>query len=432
MKQRRKLDLLRRKRAALQPRICFVSSIFGAPWGGSEELWSRAALELVAQGFSVSASIRESSPLHSRVLHLIEGGVEVWLRPLPHQLWKHARHVLASPRQMWRQSWRVLTDPQKSLTALETDRLFAASQPALVVVSEAGAFPAIDILELCIVKKLPFVTIQHANTEWYWIPDDLADRYRRAMAAAQRCFFVSKANQLLTEKQIGSELPNAEVVWNPVNVGFDITPAWPRLGPGGEFRLACVARLDPRAKGQDILLEALAQPFWATRPWRLSFYGEGPMRGNLERLVQRLGLSDRVVFAGYASAEEIWASNHVLVLPSRAEGLPLVIVEAMLCGRPVVATDVAGASEVVEDGVTGFLAEAPTPRSMAAALERFWARRAEAQMIGEAGSKKIRELLPTDPVMNFTEKIKEILVVAGSARLPSGRIDYKSTSLVLP
>ena len=65
----------------------------------------------------------------------------------------------------------------------------------------------------------------------------------------------------------------------------------------------------------------------------------------------------------------------MLVMPSRFEGLPLAIVEAMLCARPVVATDVAGHAEVVEDGVTGFLADAPTVGAIAAALERCWVRR---------------------------------------------------------
>ena len=93
----------------------------------------------------------------------------------------------------------------------------------------------------------------------------------------------------------------------------------------------------------------------------------------------------------------------------------MAIIEAMLCGRPVIATDVAGNAEVIEDGVTGFLAGAPTVASVARALERFWARRDDAQMIGEAGSKRIRQLFPPDPVRIFSEKLKEILVIARSA-----------------
>jgi glycosyltransferase involved in cell wall biosynthesis len=95
------------------------------------------------------------------------------------------------------------------------------------------------------------------------------------------------------------------------------------------------------------------------------------MEDSLKRLSNRLGLSGRVSFAVVSRIEDIWASHQVLVMPSRVEGPPLVIVEAMLCGRPVVATDVAGNSEVVEDGVTGFLANAPItkdPSNSAAGL----------------------------------------------------------------
>jgi glycosyltransferase involved in cell wall biosynthesis len=352
-------------------------------------------------------------------MNLIERGVDVWLRPLPHQLWKHAWHLLASPKQLS----HVLTNPHKSVTAMEANRLFAARRPALVVISEGDAFPAIDLLELCMDKGLPFVTIQQANTEWYWVADDLAERYRSAMAAAQKCFFVSKSNWRLTEKQIGSELPNAEVVWNPANVSLEASPAWPQLGPSGEYRFACVARLDRGAKGQDILLEVLAEQPWTARCWRLFLYGDGPMRETLERLVRRLGLSDRVFFAGFVDPEKIWSSNHILVLPSRCEGLPLVIIEAMLCRRPVVATGVAGNSEVIEDNVTGFLATAPTKHSMAAALERFWTRRAEGETIGQAGYKRIRQLLPTDPIQVFSNKLKEILYEINGGRRSNCRND---------
>ena len=56
----------------------------------------------------------------------------------------------------------------------------------------------------------------------------------------------------------------------------------------------------------------------------------------------------------------IWAEHHALVLPSRFEGMPLVVVEAMLCGRPCIVTDVGGNAELIRDGINGFLAKAPT------------------------------------------------------------------------
>ena len=133
------------------------------------------------------------------------------------------------------------------------------------------------------------------------------------------------------------------------------------------------------------------------------------LRNSLERMVQRLGLQDRVVFAGHVtSIEKIWVENHVLVMPSRFEGMPLAIVEAMLCARAVVATDVAGHSEIIDDGVTGFLADAPTVSSMANALERLWAGRMSLEAMGKAAAKSIREHVPADPIRVFSEKMKSL------------------------
>ena len=375
--------------------ILFVSSVNDTPWGGAEELWSRAALDLAADGFPVSASVVAWSPPHPRILDLIERGIEVWHRPTRYPLRKRA--------------WRHLRAPQKSPTTLEVERLISVRSPKFVVISDGAPFPPLDLLEMCVTKRLRFVIIVQCNQYFWWPADDLAGRYRTALAAAQRCYFVSDANRSIAEKQVGCELPNAEVVHNPFNVDFNASPPWPAFGRDGELRFACVGRLDAPGKGQDILFEVLAGPAWATRNWRLHLYGNGENRGGLERWAHRLGLADRVVFEGHvADVEKIWSLNHVLVMPSRIEGLPLAAIEAMLCGRLVVATDVAGA-EVIEEGVTGFLAEAPSVGCVGNALERFWTRRDEAREIGATAAQRIRQVIPPDPARVFADKIRELL-----------------------
>jgi glycosyltransferase involved in cell wall biosynthesis len=379
--------------------ILFVSSVNNTPWSAAEELWSGVALDLAAEGFAVSASYAGHSPPHPRVLDLTQRGVEVWFRPQPYPLRKRA--------------WRALMAPQKTPTTLEVERLTAARSPEFVVISDGAPFPPLDLLEMCTTKRLPFVIIVHCNQYFWWPDDGLAERYRTVLTAALRCYFVSDANRRIAEKQIGCELSNADLVRNPFNVDYNASPPWPAVGRDGEFRFACVARLDAPGKGQDILFEVLARPEWSARNWRLHLYGDGENRDGLERWAHRLGLADRVVFEGYvADIEKIWSLNHVLVMPSRIEGLPLAVVEAMLCGRAVVATDVAGA-EVVEDDVTGFLAEAPAVGSFGNALERFWVRREEAREIGAMAAERIRHLIPPDPVRIFADKIRDLL---GSSR----------------
>lgn len=368
--------------------------MYGYSWGGSEELWARTALSLRSQGFSVSASVLNHTPLHPRIVDLNEHGVDVWTR----------LHRYSLARQPWR--WFKARDIGPMVHDLA--RVVANKAPKLIVFSDGGPLPPVELLEYCFSQGLPFVTIGQANTETLWYTDRLAERYRRVLSKALACFFVSRANRELAEKQIGENLSNGDVVWNPVNIALDVCPAWSSFSDLGEVRFACVGRLHPPSKGQDILLEALAMPSWRKRSWRLSLYGDGPMKDCLRRMAANMGIGNRVELAGFASVENIWATNHVLVMPSRYEGLPLSMVEAMLCGRPVIATDVAGHAEIVEDGVTGFLANAPTPHAFNEALQRFWDVRYKSEEIGQAGSLRIRALMPSDPVHNFSEKLKRV------------------------
>jgi glycosyltransferase involved in cell wall biosynthesis len=376
--------------------VLFFSSMADDPWGGSEELWSRAALELVDRRFRVSASVVHRSPLHPRILDLIAAGIKVNTRP-QHYSW------LAQPYRRIRV--RGITPDE-----LELCRMIGSERPDLVVLSDGHALPPVQLTEMCVAKDVQFVTIGQASSETWWYPDWIAERYRATLEKARRCYFVSETNRRLSEKQIGRELPSSEVVHNPFNVDMNESPPWPSA-PNDEFRFASVARLHPPTKGQDILLEALATTRWRTRRWRLNLYGEGHMRDVLERLVAKLDLADRVTFAGFAAVKDIWAANHVLVMPSRVEGLPLAMVEAMLCGRPVVATDIAGHSELVQDGRTGFLAEAPTVKAFAAALERFWLARHQAEALGECASQRVRNLFPAKPERVFADKLALLMRV---------------------
>ncbi len=377
----------------LGKRVVFVSTMPG--WFASEELWGRTAVDMARQGVSVSASVVETVPLHRRLQELKSAGIYLQVRPSHYTL--------------WRRGWDYVFCRGKPKRLLEVDKLLRSDPPDLIVFSDGGPYPPIELLELCVSKNLPFVTIANGHSEYYWPEDQISERYRKVLRAALRCYFVSKANVRLTEMQIGCELPNAEVVWSQYNVDFNFLPPWPDMKPDEELRFACVGRLYPPHKGQDILLEALASPVWARRPWHLDLYGEGPMRHSLERLTTYLGIYDRVTFAGYVTVEDIWSKNQALIMPSRCEGLPLAMVEAMLCGRPVLATDVAGHSELIIDGVTGFLVGAPTVTSLAQGLERLWDNRANLKKMGSAGAKRIREVVPSNPIRVFSDKVMQLI-----------------------
>ena len=157
---------------------------------------------------------------------------------------------------------------------------------------------------------------------------------------------------------------------------------------GGPVRLVAIGRLDP-IKGYPLLLEACAG---LGADWRLDLVGDGPARGDLERRARELGIESRVRFAGAVATDEIPAllqGMNVLVISSFMEGLPIVLMEAMASGLPVVSTRVAGVMELVEEGVSGFLAQPGTVEELQGALERALASRPRFGEMGRAGRRRV-------------------------------------------
>ncbi|WP_197169372.1 glycosyltransferase [Novipirellula galeiformis] len=289
-------------------------------------------------------------------------------------------------------------------------------RPDLIIVSSGGVM-SLETVELALSTGIPVATISQAHSEHDWPTDDLANRWRNAWLSSAQCYFVSHANLQLVETQIACDLPNATVVANPIQVPRDHQPCWPEDPPESDYQLANVARLHPPSKGQDILLKTLSIPKWRERPIHVNIYGSGPMEGTLKMLTEVYELCSRVTFHGHVqNVSEIWRQNHLLLLPSRYEGLPLALVEAMLCGRPAVVTDVAGNGEVVTDEVTGFLADAPTVKLFDRALESAWNRREDWQQMGRLARDAALEYLPKQPADLFASHLANLVISHSNAR----------------
>nr|WP_262905308.1 glycosyltransferase [Hymenobacter nitidus] len=232
---------------------------------------------------------------------------------------------------------------------------------------------------------------------------------------ARQCFFVSRHNLELTQLQLGQRLPAAEVVWNPYNVPFAGELPSPATASDGVVRLACVARLHIPDKGQDLLLQVLAQPKWRQRPLHVSFYGDGPDELALRDMVDFLDLRAAVSFGGYLpDVTHIWQQHQALILPSRHEGLPLALVEAMLSGRPTIAANAGGMAELLADNVTGFLAAAATVEALDEALERAWTHRTSWPQMGAEAARQARAAVPTDAPQQLARKLLGLIPAAVS------------------
>jgi glycosyltransferase involved in cell wall biosynthesis len=134
----------------------------------------------------------------------------------------------------------------------------------------------------------------------------------------------------------------------------------PKPVPDGPLRLVSIGRFVEQ-KGQMVLVNAMARLRDRFPDLHLSLVGDGDMRVDLEQAIARHGLQDRITLTGWLSEAEVTGQlerAHVLVMPSFAEGLPMVVMEAMAAARPVIATYVAGTPELVQDQQTGWLVPA--------------------------------------------------------------------------
>lgn len=191
----------------------------------------------------------------------------------------------------------------------------------------------------------------------------------------------------------------------------DKAAVWAELGrPRPEMVIGTVGRLEP-VKGFPYLLEALAQLAPAYPAVHLLIVGDGPERTALEAQAHRLGLGERVIFAGHRTdVPLLMGGMDLFVLPSIWEGMPNVVLEAMAAGLPVVATAVGGTPEIVVEGETGLLVPPRDPAALAEAMERLLADPALRLQMGRAGRDRVQQYFDIERTIRLNEELYNTLI----------------------
>lgn len=237
------------------------------------------------------------------------------------------------------------------------------------------------------VEHLPFAT-QHPIRRW------LKRMSSRPLAAHVA---VGEHAARLIEQEAGLRAGSVRTIHN--GVPDDHIEPLPRLADG--LVVGSVGRLDEQ-KGYDVLIAALPSLPGATAV----LVGDGPARAELEELARRHGVADRVILTGWETdARRYLGGFDVFVLPSRYEGFPLSIVEAMLAGLPVVATDVGSVSECVLGGETGTVVPADDRERLVAAIVPLLESADLRMRMGERGRERARSLFTVDVMARSYEQL---------------------------
>lgn len=195
---------------------------------------------------------------------------------------------------------------------------------------------------------------------------------------------------------------NTGYVFNPL----PITSAADSMAPQPQPVVVSLVRYDP-VKGLDQTIRAwrvLANEF---PEWRLELYGDGPLRAELEGLIERLGLSHSVRLMGKASSvPEVLAKASINVLSSEHEGLPFALMEASSMGVPSVSYDCApGVREIIDDGTTGIVTSRDDPLALAEALRTLMADGPLRLRMGAAARERMKARFGLEVILDHWEQI---------------------------
>ncbi|RZK12985.1 MAG: glycosyltransferase [Flavobacterium sp.] len=378
-------------------RIAFVSLMGGLPWGGSEALWHAVAIHALKQGDKVFVSVYDWGTLHHKVRELQGLGATI-----------HTRKRYNPNAGFTERIGRFIKKRKPSL-----DRNYQAItvfRPDVVFISQGDSFDLAihhrSLYKLLQAHAIPYTLVCHNHVQYSWLPP--AEIFPRAIDIfrdAKRVFFVSHRQWQLTERRLATKLSNATLTWNPLNLEL---PSVPLPWPAGEtVCFAMVANLIG-AKGHDTAFEVFSQEQWRSRQWRLNIYGTGEGLTYLQNLAGFYGIDDKIFFKGHTEdIQGVWMENHLLLIPSAGEGLPISLVETMACGRPAVVTDVGGNIELISEVESGFIAVSPTTQSFGCALEKAWQKKQHWQQIGVNAFLKMHSIYEKDPHV----KIYQILSI---------------------
>ena len=240
---------------------------------------------------------------------------------------------------------------------------------------------------------------------------------RFAARCCQRIITVSDANRSLAIRQRVAPENHFVTVHNGV---ADCVPR-ARHAPTDIPKIVMVARFSEQ-KAQALLVDAVSA---IRMPFKLLFVGDGPLRPAVEQQVEAAGLRDRVEFLGERrDIPEILAAGDIFALFTNWEGFPISILEAMRARLPVVASNVDGVPEAVDDGRTGYLAPAGDVAAFRNALEKLIADPDLRARMGAAGRRRFENEFTVEAMLDRTLNVYRAVVAHGPEVLTPGEIRH--------
>jgi glycosyltransferase involved in cell wall biosynthesis len=352
-----------------------ISLMSGSPWGGSEELWRLIAEYSIERGDELTISLKKWPINSPKVEHLFKQGSKLLE-------WREKRKSLFS-----RLVYRLVKYESKQ----NQWNFIKENKYDHVLVSFGGAYDILnhkELMRLLSANGIKFSVIQQYNEENIFLSNEDRSEVRSFFKGASNVFFVSNRNKITSERNLVCALKNAKIVSNPA-LKIEELVKNKDFPTSQKLKIACVARFDVGLKNQDLLIQSFASESWKDRDFELSLYGKGPGEEYLSDLISFYGLNSKVKIMGHVDEiSQVWKNNQCMILASSSEGSPLSIIEAMYCSRAVIATNVGGNQELIDD-TCGFIIPGVNIISISETLENVWQKRSELEKMGQKSFERI-------------------------------------------
>lgn len=366
----------------------FFSCVRSWGWGAPDYIWPIAARHLLDRGIPVAAVVEPSTRTREEIRSLQSRGAV----------------ILGQPRVNYSGGWQGTMRQWAGHFQADHRRLLSQirhMQRPHVFVNQGGTYDILyekTLLQAIQSSGASYDLFVHSNNPVPPLSQALRDQARLLFSRARRVFFNSTWVRELTETQLLCPIENAAPFTYSIRFPHDAPLPWPEEDGRPIVKWAAVCRMDAHHKGLDALLQALALLPAHLPAWHLDLYGEGPDKDYLQKMAIYLHLEDRVSFHSHTSdIPGIWRTHHLLILPSRYEGLGVAMLEAMACGRPVLRTPYGGCDEWMVPGETGWICPAAEPSLLAQTLTEVLQSPGTLPAMGQRAFQRIRDFLQPDP-----------------------------------
>ncbi|MFT4800728.1 glycosyltransferase family 4 protein [Patiriisocius sp. Uisw_047] len=378
----------------MMKKVLFVSLNDHVSWGGSEVLWSKTAQRLTTK-FKVSALLKKWTDIPIAVQEIEKAGVTIIYKEAPIEV---EIGIVARIK-------RRLLPPINNVLSNDFVNIEDISSFSLVLISTgSNTDPKLVTYTTYLKSKnVKYVIIVQLATDLNYVHDNLLKQLKDSYEGAVSICFLSPDNKSKTEMMLGAELNNITFINNP----FNYKQKYSLPTEGSTYNLSCVAAFTSFHKGQDLLLKALSNNKWKERNLIVNLYGLGTNLEQIKRLIEVYKLDDIVKIKGYeANKISIWEENIGCIMPSRMEGQSLAMLEAMSFGRMIISTDVGDAFRLIKHTETGYLIDFPSIKAIDRTLEEAWQNKKNWVSMGEKSYDHLHQVIKTDPVLDFSNKIK--------------------------